>query len=95
MLQRQQETVGDGFIALEARDDMRNIARSYLVEVSEDLFGAIIVDSTWGRIGRRGQTKRVSFADRVSAARYVQRTLRKRSAARKRIGVDYEVVQSL
>lgn len=83
----------DGFIALEARDAVRNIARKYLVEISTDLFGAVIVESSWGRIGCRGRSKRLSFTTRARASRYVGSVLRQRAGAIIRIGTAYRVVE--
>ncbi len=90
------QTIGSaahGYIALEARDADRNIARRYLVEISTDLFGTVIVESSWGRIGSRGQSRRVSFSGRELAHRHVERTLHKRAMAIKRIGTAYRIVE--
>lgn len=38
-----------------------NMARFYRVEVSPDLFGAVIVERRWGRIGSRGQCRSSSY----------------------------------
>ena len=38
-----------------------NMARFYRVEVSPDLFGAVIVERRWGRIGGRGQYRAASY----------------------------------
>jgi predicted DNA-binding WGR domain protein len=38
-----------------------NMARFYRVEVLPDLFGDIIVERRWGRIGGRGQFRAASF----------------------------------
>lgn len=38
-----------------------NMARFYRVEMLSDLFGAIIVERRWGRIGGRGQCRVASF----------------------------------
>lgn len=39
-----------------------NMARYYRVEVLPDLFGEIIVERRWGRIGGRGQCRAASYA---------------------------------
>ena len=83
-----------GHVVLEARDPTRNIARSYVVIMSRDLFGAHMVDCFWGRIGSRGQSKRVSFPDRAEAQRHARHVLKKRSGAHKRIGVPYSLVSA-
>ena len=85
----------DCFIWLEAVDRPRNIARRYSVALSRDLFGGSIVEFSWGRIGTRGQSRRVSFAQLRDADRFVAQLLRRRAGAPKRIGVAYiEVPQS-
>jgi predicted DNA-binding WGR domain protein len=38
-----------------------NMARFYRVELLPDLFGAIIVERRWGRIGGRGQSRTASY----------------------------------
>ena len=38
-----------------------NMARFYRVEVLPDLFGDIIVERHWGRIGGRGQFRAASY----------------------------------
>lgn len=39
----------------------QNMARFYRVEVLPDLFGEIVVERSWGRIGSRGQFRTASF----------------------------------
>ena len=38
-----------------------HMARYYRVEVSYDLFGVITLERRWGRIGGRGQSRRVAY----------------------------------
>lgn len=83
---------GDRLICLEARDTSRNIARRYVIAVSNDLFGAAIVQYSWGRIGTRGQRRNVSFPERHDAERFVDVLLKRRSSAPDRIGVAYREV---
>ncbi len=82
----------DSFIWLEAVQRDRNIARSYVIAVSRDLFGVTIVQFSWGRIGTRGQGRRVSFADDAAATSFVSSLLRRRASAPRRIGVPYREV---
>ena len=42
-------------------DPDRNMARFYRVEVMPDLFGAVVVERRWGRIGGRGQCRLASY----------------------------------
>ncbi|MET0377303.1 MAG: WGR domain-containing protein [Rhizorhabdus sp.] len=77
---------------LEAIDLSRNVARRYAIAVTRDLFGALIVQCSWGRIGSRGQCRTVSFASQEEAARYVRSVLRRRESSPARIGVAYRGV---
>jgi predicted DNA-binding WGR domain protein len=79
-------------LELVAVDHARNINRRYSVEVSEDLFGFLVVETAWGRIGGWTAAKRVSFPDRGGADRAVAGHLRRRATAAKRIGVAYRPV---
>ena len=83
------------FIRLEAVDRQRNIARRYSVALTKDLFGSSIVEFSWGRIGTRGLSRRVSFAQSSEADRFIVRLLRRRAGAPKRIGVAYREVAQL
>lgn len=84
-LQRQ-----DYRIDLVALAPERNIRRRYAIAASRDLFGHVIVELSWGRIGTRGQYMRMSFERGDAAARFVARTLRRRSSAKARLGCSYE-----
>ena len=42
-------------------DRETNMARFYRVEVLPDLFGAVIVERRWGRIGCNGQSRAASY----------------------------------
>lgn len=44
-----------------------NMARFYRVEVTLDLFGQVIVERRWGRIGSRGQHRLASYPSTSSA----------------------------
>jgi predicted DNA-binding WGR domain protein len=44
-----------------------NMARFYRVEVTPDLFGQVIVERRWGRIGSRGQYRIASYPTTSSA----------------------------
>lgn len=79
----------DDLILLEAVDHERNIARRYAIARSVDLFGHSIIQCSWGRIGRRGQSRTISFSAADDAARYVRSILRRRESAPARIGVAY------
>lgn len=42
---------------LEKRDQRRNLARFYRMDVRPNLFGEWTLEREWGRIGRGGQTR--------------------------------------
>jgi hypothetical protein len=59
--------------------------------VSPDLFGAWLVEMSYGRIGTFGRVKARSFSTADGAAAEVKACLRKRSSAPRRIGVAYRL----
>jgi predicted DNA-binding WGR domain protein len=69
-------------IHLQAVDRSRNIARDYQIEATPDLFGHIIVELHWGRIGTRGQGRALSFESEAQAIRFVRGTLTRRASAK-------------
>ncbi|WP_184202880.1 WGR domain-containing protein [Polymorphobacter multimanifer] len=81
-----------GRLELVARDLTRNINRRYAIEHCVDLFGGHLVETSWGRCGTWGQSKRHSFDDPADAERAVRNHLRRRARAPRRIGVGYRVV---
>lgn len=76
-------------VELVALDPARNIRRRYAIVASVDLFGMIVVETRWGRIGAAGQVQRHAFADQAAAERHIAATLRRRGTAETRIGVAY------
>lgn len=76
-------------VHLVAIDPVRNIRRWYTVSVERDLFGSFIVRTGWGRIGRSGRIAVRSFVSEGEAAGFVQAVLKRRSTAKRRIGVPY------
>ena len=81
-----------GRLELVARDLTRNINRRYSIERCVDLFGVHLVETSWGRYGTWGQSKRDSFDDPADAERAVKTHLRPRARAPSQIGVAYRVV---
>jgi len=67
----------------------RNIRRRWRVSATRDLFGHVIVETSWGRIGTIGRYLVRSFADEAEATRYVTGLLRVRARAPRRIGTSY------
>ncbi|MGL3823712.1 WGR domain-containing protein [Sphingopyxis sp. R3-92] len=78
-------------IELIARNPARNIHRRYKILASVDLFGAVIVETRWGRIGAAGQHKIRSFAFHPEADRYVRSILARRNSAEARLGAPYRI----
>ncbi|WP_438754013.1 WGR domain-containing protein [Pararhizobium sp. O133] len=42
---------------IERSDASKNMARYYVLEISATLFGEVCLIRSWGRIGKRGQSK--------------------------------------
>ena len=81
-------------IELVAIDPIRNIRRHWSLAVARDLFGQVVVETHWGRIGARGRSLTRSFADEAQAARHVAALLARRAGAVRRIGVAYRPIMS-
>ncbi len=77
-------------IELTARDPARGLARRWRVVVYRDLFGMLLVETQWGRIGRAGQRLVRAFANETAALAHVRRLLVRRASAPRRIGVGYK-----
>lgn len=78
-------------IRMEARSPAHRCHRAYEIAVSADLFGAWLVEMSYGRIGTAGRTRAQSFVMADDAAAQVKACLRKRASAPRRIGVPYRV----
>lgn len=78
-------------IRLEARSPARRCFRAYEIATSVNLFGAWLVEMSYGRIGASGRTKTRSFPLAEQARVQVVACLRKRASAPRRIGVSYRV----
>lgn len=76
-------------LELVARNPARGVRRRWRVQAMRDLFGRVVIETAWGRIGAPGRTLARSFADEEAALRYVRALLRRRAGARRRIGADY------
>lgn len=85
------EPFDDVEIELIARNPARNIHRRYKILASVDLFGAVIVETRWGRIGAASQHKIRSFAFGLEADRYVRSILARRNSAETRLGTPYKI----
>jgi len=71
---------------LAARDPARNIHRAYSLAYGQDLFGNWIVETTYGRIGGKGRTLVTVVNNEDEALKYVQKSLKRRQSAPKRLG---------
>lgn len=76
-------------LELVAIDTGRNIRRRWRVAAYYDLFGWVMIETGWGRIGGWGRDLVRSFADEAAALRYVRALLARRGRATRRIGVGY------
>lgn len=76
-------------VELAAIDAARNIRRRWSVVAYLDLFGQVLVETSWGRLGTKGRTIVHSFSDDRQALRYVRALLARRGTAQRRIGVQY------
>lgn len=79
-------------IALEANNGATNLHRAYAIEVGRDLFGTWTVTLTYGRTGCTGRRQVEAACGLDDARRMVQRHLRRRATARRRLGQPYAVV---
>ena len=77
-------------IDLAAIDAARNVRRRWRVAAYRDLFGQVVIETCWGRIGTRGRAQVRSFADEGAACAYVRGQLARRGRAVRRIGVAYQ-----
>jgi predicted DNA-binding WGR domain protein len=78
-------------ITLEARSSARRCFRAYEIAAGTDLFGAWLVEMSYGRIGTMGRAKVRSFTTAEDAQAQLHECLRKRATAPRRIGVAYGV----
>lgn len=76
----------------QAIDPERNIARDYRLSASIDLFGWIIVERRWGRIGAKGQSASSGFPTALAAEQFMQAFRTRRAGAARRSGVGYMIV---
>jgi hypothetical protein len=74
---------------LEARDPALGRFRSYRLQAGTDLFGARMVEVSYGRIGTPGRRLRYIADDEAEARKLVHHCLHRRATAKKRIGVSY------
>ena len=67
-------------IYTERKDAACNMARFYAMSINRDLFGRTLLSRQWGRIGTRGQTMVLHFAEESAAVRCFLMLLRNKRA---------------
>lgn len=80
-------------MSLEAVNPALGRFRAYRLEAGPDLFGAWLVEVTYGRIGTRGHHHRYAADNEAGARKVVRQNLRRRATAKQRIGVSYHVCE--
>jgi predicted DNA-binding WGR domain protein len=78
-------------IYLEAVNPQAHHFRAYSISCGRDLLGEWLVQTTFGKIGKRGTTKNYAFHEQTKAQQHINTLLKKRFSAYKRIGCNYEV----
>lgn len=67
-------------IYIERTEPAKNMARFYAMQISRTLFGEACLTRTWGRIGRRGQSKMHYFESEHEAVdQFLDLTRQKRN----------------
>jgi predicted DNA-binding WGR domain protein len=79
-------------IQLQAKHPPKNIFRWYSLRVDQNLFGEWSLSISYGRIGRRGQTKQYHWSELAGLMIHIKAILRKRLNATQRIGCNYEII---
>jgi predicted DNA-binding WGR domain protein len=79
-------------IHLEARHPFLSLIRVYIIELTQDLFGDWIIETTYGRLGSRGQTKLYAFKTVEDALPKITSILTKRASAPQRSGCHYQLI---
>ena len=77
-------------VELAAVEPSRNVRRRWSVVAYRDLFGHVLIETCWGRIGAKGRTLVHSFPDDADALRHVRALVSRRGTAQRRIGVSYK-----
>ncbi len=65
-------------IYVERTETAKNMARFYAMEISGSLFGEVCLTRSWGRIGRRGQSKMHHFKSEGKAVDLFLELMRKK-----------------
>ena len=70
-----------------------SIARQYSVMLGQDLFGAWMLKTNFGRIGRKGTEISYTFSSKEEAYRKIKPLLKKRASAQNRLGCPYQLIE--
>lgn len=79
-------------IMLVAMHPERNVRRTYRLAMGLDLFGDWTVELRYGRMGQRGQERRITCDSIEEARRVAHAYLQRRVSAPRRIGCPYRIV---
>jgi predicted DNA-binding WGR domain protein len=77
---------------LKARDPEKGIYRWYEIKQAQDLLGSWSLIISYGRIGRKGQSKIYGFKTADEKDKFLQKILKKRLTSERRIGCNYAFV---
>ncbi len=74
---------------LKAIDSNKGIYRWYEIKQAPDLLGGWSLIISYGRIGRKGRTKVMSFHSLEEKDKFLQNVLKKRLSSERRIGCNF------
>jgi hypothetical protein len=81
------------YIKLRATNPALNLDRAYEILFHRGLFNSWLITTAYGRYGQKGgQTKTYLFDTKIQAESFIQKILKKRLNATKRIGCDYRFI---
>ena len=79
------------YIKLRATNPAINLDRAYEILLQKGLFNFWLVTTAYGRYGQKGgQTRTTLFDNELQAQHFIDKVLKKRLNATKRIGCNYE-----
>lgn len=78
-------------IHLQAINPDTNTFRDYEITLTPGLLNHWVVLIAYGRIGTKGQQKTYAFETIAKAQHFIQKCLKKRMNAKKRIGCEYKL----
>ena len=82
------------YLKLRATNPIINLDRRYEIFCQKGLFNSWLVTTAYGRYGNKGgSTKTVIFDTEPQAQIFIDKVLKKRLNATKRIGCNYEILE--